>query len=226
MTNPITIIGIKEMKTSLTFTRILIPVLIISSSLIPQITSIIQGGDKLELYSVLFLSQLIPVIIVYQVGTNVFLNEIRWKTIKSLLATPISDLDILLGKGFASITAGLCGEAILDLLFLFVLRIETDACVYLILFGIGPLLVVYSTLLIVAASAKFPVSESYGKSSIITLGGIMLVFLLGTLLQGIAHFNAFLSLLIVFLIVASMTLGTLILSLRFFNRENLVITQG
>jgi hypothetical protein len=76
MSNPIFIIGKKELKISLTVTRVLIPALIIGTSIMPQLGMVLNGGDKAHLYAALIISHLFPIIITYQVGTNIFLNEI------------------------------------------------------------------------------------------------------------------------------------------------------
>jgi ABC-2 type transport system permease protein len=222
MSNPIFTIGIKELKSSLTVTRVLVPALIIGTSIMPQLRMVMNGGDKADLYATLIISHLFPIIITYQVGTNIFLNEIRWKTIKSLLVTPVSDIEILLGKSLACIFTGITCEALLALLVLRVTTIPLDSSAYVILLGIGPSTVLYATFLIVAASAKFPVSESYGKSSFITMGGVMTLLGGMILSQEIYGSIGIIFHVIMLIIVASLALFTLITSVKLFNRERLV----
>ncbi|MFX0085584.1 MAG: ABC transporter permease subunit, partial [Candidatus Hodarchaeota archaeon] len=118
MVNIILEICKKELKTRFGSKRVLLPLLIPIGIpilvFIPEIQEVMsQTEPESELVSFL-LFLLIPVMVTTLVGITAFINEIRWKTIKSILVAPVSEGEILLGKSLACIVVGLLVEVLIS----------------------------------------------------------------------------------------------------------------
>ena len=100
MDNVIIKICNKELKTRFGSQRdlfsMIIPIGFPIAVFIPQIhqSMSLSGSENELLRFMLFL--IIPIMITTLIGTSTFINEIRWKTIKSLLVAPISESDKLI----------------------------------------------------------------------------------------------------------------------------------
>ena len=98
---------------------------------------------------------------------NAFLNEIKWKTIKSLLVAPVSEKEIFMGKSLACIITGLIVEVCLAVIILAFLPIPVDVPILITLLVIGPLLIMFATFLIISATSRFPSSAEGGAAAFI-----------------------------------------------------------
>ena len=173
-------------------------------------------------YLILLLLLLVPIGITSPVGMNAFPNEIRWRTIKSLLAAPVSEKEIFVGKSLACIVAGLVAEACLAAVILAFLPIPVDVPVLITLLVIGPLLFMFATFLIVLTTSKFPSSAEGGAAGFIPVGGIMGIFFLCFFLQMVLQMDPALTSIMIASVVAALTFLVYFVATKWFDRERLV----
>ena len=221
-------IGKKELKTTFKNKAIIVLLLLAVGipifSLVPQLSKAVAEGEIASVYLLLFMLLLIPTVMASMVGMNAFLNEIKWRTIKSLLVAPVSEKEIFMGKSLASITTGLIVEICLVVLILVFFPIVVDIPILIILLVIGPLLVLFATFLIIAATSRFPSSAEGGAANFIPVGGVLAVFFLGFFLLSLLKIDdPTLTNIIIALIVAGITFVTYIIATKWFNRERLVV---
>jgi len=218
-------IGKKELKTTFKSKAIILPLLMAIGiplfAIISTLPAIAQGGTE-GVYVILLTLLLIPTVITSLVGMNAFLNEIKWRTIKSLLVAPVSEKEIFIGKSLACIIAGLIVEVCLVVIVFIFLPIAVDIPILIILLLIGPLLVMFATFLIIAATSKFPSSAEGGAAGFIPVGGIMGIFLFCFFLQRLLRIGPTLTNIIIALVIAVLTILTYFIATKWFNRERLV----
>jgi len=226
MNNVIVEIGKKELKTTFKSKSVILPMLLAIGiplfALIPQLPKAAAEGGLEGVYLIIFMLLLIPTVITSLVGMNAFLNEIKWRTIKSLLVAPVSKKEIFVGKSLACIIAGLIVEACLTVVILAFLPIPVDVPILITLLVIGPLLIMFATFLIISATSRFPSSAEGGAAAFIPVGGIMTVFLLCFFLQRLLKIGPTLTNIMIALILAVLTFVTYIIATKWFNRERLV----
>jgi len=222
MNNVIVEIGKKELKTTFKSKSVILPLLMAIGiplfALIPQLPKAAAGGGLEGVYLILFMLLLIPTVITSLVGVNAFLNEIKWKTIKSLLVAPVSEKEIFVGKSLACIISGLIVEACLAVVILAFLPIPIDVPILITLLVIGPLLVMFATFLIISATSRFPSSAEGGAAAFIPVGGIIAVFLLCFFLQRLFKIGPTLTNIMIALILAVLAFVTYIIATKWFNR--------
>ena len=229
MNSVIAEIGKKELKTTFRSKSIIIPLLMGVG--IPLFVGILvtlrlaTEGLELIYTSLLFLQVLPAVIITTLVGLNAFSNEIYWRTIKSLLVAPVSEKEIFIGKSLACIVPGLVVEACLAVIILVLLPIAVDIPILIILLAIGPLLVMFATFMIIAATSRFPSSAAtgVGAASFIPMMAIVAVFFLCFFLQTLLQMNPIALQVMIALITAALTFMTYFIATKWFNRERLVV---
>ena len=226
MNNVIVEIGKKELKTTFKSKSVVLPMLFAIGiplfALIPQLPKAAAEGGLEGVYLILFMLLLIPTVITSLVGMNAFLNEIKWRTIKSLLVAPVSEKEIFVGKSLACIIAGLIVEACLAVVILAFLPIPVDVPILITLLGIGPLLIMFATFLIISATSRFPSSAEGGAAAFIPVGGIMGIFLLCFFLQRMLQMGPILTNIMIALVIAVFTFLTYFIATKWFNRERLV----
>ena len=218
-------IGKKELKTTFKSKAIILPLLMAIGiplfAIIQVLPAIAQGGTE-GVYAILLMLLLIPTVITSLVGMNAFLNEIKWRTIKSLLVAPVSEKEIFIGKSLACIIAGLIVEVCLVVIVFIFLPIAVDIPILIILLVIGPLLVMFATFLIIAATSKFPSSAEGGAAGFIPFGGITGIFLFCFFLQRLLQIGPTLTNIMIALVIAVLTILTYFIATKWFNRERLV----
>jgi len=218
-------IGKKELKTTFKSKAIILPLLMAIGiplfAIISTLPAIAQRGTE-GVYAILLTLLLIPTVITSLVGMNAFLNEIKWRTIKSLLVAPVSEKEIFIGKSLACIIAGLIVEVCLVVIVFIFLPMAVDIPILIILLLIGPLLVMFATFLIIAATSKFPSSAEGGAAGFIPVGGIMGIFLLCFFLQRLLRIGPTLTNIMIALVIAVLTILTYFIATKWFNRERLV----
>jgi len=164
-------IGKKELKTTFKSKSIILPLLMAIGiplfAIIPQLPKAVAEGGTEGIYLILFMLLLILTIITSLVGMNAFLNEIKWKRIKSLLVAPVSEKEIFMGKSLACIITGLIVEVCLAVIILAFLPIPVDVPILITLLVIGPLLIMFATFLIISATSRFPSSAEGGAAAFI-----------------------------------------------------------
>ena len=170
---------------------------------------------------VLLMLLLIPTEFAFSVGMNAFPNEIRWRTIKFLLVAPVSEREILVGKSLACVVAGLVVEGCVVAVLAF-LPVPLDASVLITLLVIGPLLIAFSTFLIVLTTTRFPSSTEGGAAAFIPVGGLMGIFFLCFFLQMALRTDPTLTSLAMASVMAVLTFSVYSLAAKWFDRERLV----
>jgi ABC-type transport system involved in multi-copper enzyme maturation permease subunit len=218
-------IGKKELKTTFKSKAIILPLLMAIGiplfAIISTLPAIAQGGTE-GVYAILLTLLLIPTVITSLVGMNAFLNEIKWRTIKSLLVAPVSEKEVFIGKSLACIIPGLIVEVCLVVIVFIFLPIAVDIPILIILLLIGPLLVMFATFLIIAATSKFPSSAEGGAAGFIPVGGITGIFLFCFFLQRLLQIGPTLTNIMIALVIAVFTILTYFIATKWFNREKLV----
>jgi ABC-type Na+ efflux pump permease subunit len=227
MNNVIIEIGEKELKTTFKSKSVILPMLLAIGiplfALIPQLSKAVAQGGAEGVYLILFMLLLIPTVITSLVGMNAFLNEIKWKTIKSLLVAPVSEKEIFIGKSLACIIPGLIVEACLAGIILVFLPMAIDIPILITLLVIGPLLIMFATFLIIAATSRFPGSAEGGAAVFIPVGGIMGIFLLCFFLQRLLQIGPILTNIMIALVIGILAFVTYFIAAKWFNRERLVV---
>jgi len=149
-------IGKKELKTAFKSKSIILHLLMAIGipllGIVPQLPKAVGEGGLEAVYLTVFMFLLIATVITSLVGMNAFLNEIKWRTIKSLLVAPVSEKEIFVGKSLACIMAGLIVEACLAVVILAFLPIPIDVPILIRLLVIGPLLIMFAIFLIISAT--------------------------------------------------------------------------
>ena len=218
-------IGKKELKATFKSKAIILPLLMAIGiplfAIISTLSVIAQGGTE-GVYAVLLTLLLIPIVITSLVGMNAFLNEIKWRTIKSLLVAPVSEKEIFIGKSLACIIPGLILEVCLVVIVFIFLPMAVDIPILIILLVIGPLLVMFATFLIIAVTSKFPSSAEGGAAGFIPFAGITGIFLLCFFLQRLLRIGPTLTNIMIALVIAVLTILTYFIATKWFNRERLV----
>lgn len=218
-------IGKKELKTTFKSKSIILPMLLAIGiplfSIVPSLLEAAAEGTEI-VYLFLFMLLLIPTVIASLVGMNAFLNEIKWRTIKSLLVAPVSEKEIFAGKSLVCIIVGLIVEACFAVVILIFLPIPVDVPILIMLLVIGPLLIMFATFLIVAVTSRFPSSAEGSVAAFIPGGGIIGIFLLCSFLQRILQVGPILTYIMIALVIAVFTFLTYFVAIKWFNRERLV----
>lgn len=225
MNNVIVEIGKKELKTTFKSKSVILAMLLAIGiplfAIVPSLLEAAAGGSE-DVYLFILMLLLIPTMITSLVGENAFLNEIKWRTIKSLLVAPVSEKEIFVGKSLACIIVGLIVEACLAVVILAFLPIPVDVPILITLLAIGPLLIMFATFLIISATSKFPSSAEGGAAAFIPVGGILGIFLLCSFLQRMLRMGPILTNIMIALIVAIFTFVIYVIATKWFNREGLV----
>ncbi|MFX0064739.1 MAG: ABC transporter permease subunit [Candidatus Hermodarchaeota archaeon] len=139
MVNVIVEICKKELKTRFGSKRVILPMVpsigIPILAFVPQLLVYISQAEPESVYLTFLMFLIIPVMITTLVGINTFINEIRWKTIKSLLAAPVSEEEIFIGKSLACIITGLLAEVFLSGIILIYLQ-NIDISIVMLLIAV------------------------------------------------------------------------------------------
>jgi len=226
MVSVIAEIGKKELKTTFRSKSIIIPLAVAIGVPILLLPTTIQAiAERPELmYAYILLIQTIPVIVIASViGMNAFVNEITWKTMKSLLVAPLSEKEIFIGKSLPCIVAGLITEACWAVIPLVLLPIAVDIPIIIIVVVTGPLLVIFTTFMIIAMTSRFPSSAGGETAAFISMGAVIGVLLLCFFLQFLLQMNPIAMQVMVALAVAALTFMTYFIATKWFNRERLVV---
>jgi len=124
----------------------------------------------------------------------------------------------------ACIVPGLIVEACLAVIILILLLIPVDTPILIILLAIGPLLVMFATFMIIAATSRFPGSAAagVGAASFIPMIAIVAVFFLCFFLQILLQMNPLAMQVMLALIIAALTFVTYFIATKWFNRERFI----
>ena len=217
----------KELKTRFGSKRVLLPMLIPIGMpiliFIPRLLEVMSQTDLESEFLRFLLFLILPVLVTTLVGITTFINEIRWKTIKSLLVAPVSEGDIFIGKSLACIITGLVTEAFLSIIIIFSLNI-VDISVILLLFVIGPLSVIFTTFIFVMGTSRFPTIAEGGGAILMPTSGLLIIFIIFLILRTFFQITSMLSYLTLALVIVILICITYLLGIRWFNRETLLLT--
>ncbi|MFX1251796.1 MAG: hypothetical protein ACFFCZ_09330 [Promethearchaeota archaeon] len=226
MVNVIVEICKKELKTRFGSKRVILPMVpsigIPILAFVPQLLVYISQEEPESIYLTFLIFLVIPVMITTLVGINTFINEIRWKTIKSLLVAPVSEEEIFIGKSLACIITGLLAEALLSGIILIYLQ-NIDISLIMLFIGVGPLSVIFTTFIIIIGTSRFPNIADGGGVVFIPMSGLVIIFMIFFLLREFLKINLALVYVILALIIAILTCGAYFIAKQWFNRENLVL---
>ncbi|MFW9904346.1 MAG: hypothetical protein ACFFFH_08450 [Candidatus Thorarchaeota archaeon] len=217
----------KELRTRFGSKRVLLPMLIPigipTLIFIPKLLEVMSQTDQESEIVRFLLFLILPVMVTTLIGITTFINEIRWKTIKTLLVAPVSEGEIFIGKSLACIISGLVTEAFLSTIIIFSLNI-VDYSLLLLLFIIGPLTVIFTTFIFVMGTSRFPTIAEGGGAILMPISGLLIVFTIFFSLRAFFQISPVLSYLTLALIIVILICITYLLGIRWFNRETLLLT--
>lgn len=190
---------------------------------LPQTTQVFlsPSTEYSDIKLVFFL--IIPIMISNLIGISTFINEIRWKTIKTLLIAPIDMNEIFLGKSLACILAGIVTDLLLAG-FLVINGISINISILMLFFVIGPLIVILSTFLLIIITIKYPNLAENGGSLYFSMGGLMLVFLLLFIIKFLLNVPQFTIDIIYSLIIGILAFSTFYYAKNIFNKDQLALS--
>ena len=187
---------IKEWRESLRnkmvlFGVIVLPIILVGTSVF-MITSA-QGGDPIEeivLFNMaLMYFLLLPAIIPLAIAVYSIVGEKEQTTLEPLLATPISDVELFLGKALASVIPALIVNWISFGAFLVLIRLLVGAVPFQLLttpwlasiFGLSPLLALFSVgVTMIVSSRASDARAAYQFSSFAILPGLIPLIIYST----------------------------------------------
>ncbi|MFX1507984.1 MAG: hypothetical protein ACFFDC_18000 [Promethearchaeota archaeon] len=217
----------KELKTRFGSKRVLLPMLIPIGMpiliFIPRLLEVMSQTDLESEFLRFLLFLILPVMVTTLVGITTFINEIRWKTIKSLLVAPVSEGEIFIGKSLACIIAGILTQTFLSIIIVFSVKIA-DISVVLLLFVIGPLTVIFTTFIFVMGTSRFPTIAEGGGAILMPTSGLLIIFIIFLILRAFLQITVMLSYLTLALVIVILICITYLLGIRWFNRETLLLT--
>ncbi len=194
-----------------------------------EIIAQLQGDWAILLNNILMFFMFMPLVIPLAIAVYSVVGEKEQKSLEPLLATPLTDLEIFVGKALASVLPGL-------LITWLSFGIFSGLLIYLIpwsfidlffqppwlmaMFGLAPIISIFSVLSAMAISSfTRDTRAAYQLSSL-----IMIPFLMGSLYY-IFTFQGLVSMEFVFLGMASMggmDVLVLLMGIRLFRREDIL----
>jgi ABC-2 type transport system permease protein len=166
------------------FGVIFLPVILVGTSVFMIVSA--QGGDPIEqiilFNTALMYFLLLPAIIPLAIAVYSIVGEKEQTTLEPLLATPISDLELFLGKALASVIPGLLVNWISFGAFLALIRILVGSVPFQLLttpwlasiFGLAPLLALFSVAVtMIVSSRASDARAAYQFSSLAILPGLI-----------------------------------------------------
>lgn len=217
----------KELRTRFGSRSVVLPLLLAMGIpilvFIPQLLEIMNQTEPRNEYISFMFFLIIPVMITTVVGITTFINEIRWKTIKSILVAPVSEGEIFIGKSISCIVVGLLTEAFLSVIVLIFID-NVAISIFLLLFLIGPLSVIFTTFIFILGTLRFPAIAENGGAVLMPMGGLFFIFFISIFLKEFLGINPMLHGIILSLIITIFTCGAFYLSKKWFNRERLVLS--
>jgi ABC-2 type transport system permease protein len=173
------------------FGVIILPVILVGTSVFMIVSA--QGEDPIEqilLFNMaLMYFLLLPAIIPLAIAVYSIVGEKEQTTLEPLLATPISDLELFLGKALASVIPGLLVNWISFGVFLVLIRILVGAVPFQLLttpwlasiFGLAPLLALFSVAVtMIVSSRASDARAAYQFSSFAILPGLIPLIIYST----------------------------------------------
>ena len=194
--NRLKVLLIKEWRESLRnkmvlFGVIFLPVILVGTSVF-MITSA-EGGDPIEqiilFNTALMYFLLLPAIIPLAIAVYSIVGEKEQTTLEPLLATPISDVELFLGKALASVIPALIVNWISFGVFLMLIRVLVGAVPFQLLttpwlasiFGLSPLLALFSVgVTMIVLSRASDARAAYQFSSLAILPGLIPLIIYST----------------------------------------------
>ena len=210
--------GSKSSNVYLLFT-LAIPIAIF----LPQTAQMFTTNSKEfpEIKIIFFL--IIPIMVSNLIGISTFINEIRWKTIKTLLVAPIEMNDIFIGKSLACIMLGIVTDLLLSF-YLVLIGININVSILMLFFIIEPLIVVLSTFLLIIVTLKYPGLAENGGSLYFSMGGLMVVFLILFTIKIIINAPQFIIDIIYSIIIGILVFLTFYYAKKNFNKEQITLS--
>ena len=163
---------------------IFLPVILVGTSVFMIVSA--QGGDPLEqiilFNTALMYFLLLPAIIPLAIAVYSIVGEKEQTTLEPLLATPISDIELFLGKALASTIPALIVNWISFGVFLILLRVLVGSVPLQLLttpwlvsiFGLAPLLAMFSVgVTMIVSSRASDARAAYQFSSLAILPGLV-----------------------------------------------------
>ncbi|MFC2078717.1 ABC transporter permease [Candidatus Bipolaricaulota bacterium] len=173
------------------FGVIFLPVILVGSSVFMIVSA--QGGDPLEqiilFNTALMYFLLLPAIIPLAIAVYSIVGEKEQTTLEPLLATPISDVELFLGKALASVIPALIVNWISFGAFLVLIRLLVGSVPLQMLtppwlasiFGLAPLLALFSVgVTMIVSSRASDARAAYQFSSLAILPGLVPLIIYST----------------------------------------------
>jgi ABC-type transport system involved in multi-copper enzyme maturation permease subunit len=217
----------KELQTRLGSKSMLFPLVLTFAIpifvFLPQIYQMFSSPKEETKFISLIFFLIIPVMITNTIGINTFINEIRWKTIKTLLVAPIDVGEIFLGKCLACVVVGVVTDLLLSFSLL-IWGIEINFSIFVLFFCLGPLIVVYTTFLLVIGTLKFPKIAETGAGVYFSIGGLLFIFFLLFLLYLVLNESQFYFDILSIFVMSILSFITYFSAKKLFNKEKLVLS--
>jgi len=173
------------------FGVVFLPVVLVGTSIFMIVSS--QGGDLIEqiilFNTALMYFLLLPAIIPLAIAVYSIVGEKEQTTLEPLLATPISDLELFLGKALASVIPGLLVNWVSFGAFLILIRVFVGSVPFQLLtapwlasiFGLSPLLALFSVAVTMIVSTRASDARAaYQFSSLAILPGMIPLIIYST----------------------------------------------
>jgi len=173
------------------FGVVFLPVVLVGTSIFVIVSS--QGGDPIEqiilFNTALMYFLLLPAIIPLAIAVYSIVGEKEQTTLEPLLATPISDLELFLGKALASVIPGLLVNWVSFGAFLILIRVFVGSVPFQLLtapwlasiFGLSPLLALFSVAVTMIVSTRASDARAaYQFSSLAILPGMIPLIIYST----------------------------------------------
>lgn len=207
--------GTKASIIPLVFT-LAIPVI----AFLPQIFTLFTSSENDSHLVAMLFFLIIPVMVTNIFGISAFINEIRWKTIKTLLIAPIDMGQLYIGKSLACILAGVVTDFLLTI-FLVSGGVELTLSNIMLFLILGPLTITFTTFILIIGSSKYPKLAENGGGIYFSIFSLIVVFLLLILLQFLVNNRQELVDSLFILIIGTLSLIAYFYAKKMFNTENL-----
>ena len=164
--------GSKASAIPLFFTFI-IPILVF----LPQMYNLFKSSEKESHLIAMMFFLILPIMVTNIIGISAFINEIRWKTIKTLLITPIDMGELFIGKSLACIVTGTIADLCISL-YLINSGINLNFSNMILFFVLGPFTIIFTTFILIIGTSKYPKIAENGGGIYFSIIALMIVFLL------------------------------------------------
>ena len=187
---------------------------------IPQMFIMFKSPEKESKLVAWMFFLILPVMVTNIIGISAFINEIRWKTIKTLLIAPIDMSQLFIGKSLASIMTGIIADFFISL-FLIGNGISLNFTNALLFFILSPLTIIFSTFILIIGTSKYPKVAENGGGIYFSIIALIIVFSLLLILQTVLNTAQEVIDILFILIIGLLSLITYFYAKKLFNTETL-----